>query len=138
MKAKELSLENIKVGDEVSFNRVFTEKNIKDFAKLSGDKNPLHLDKKYAAQTKFKQRLVYGMLVGSLCSTLVGMYLPGKKCLYLGQTLIFKNPVFIGDELTIYGIVTSKSVSTGILEISISIKKQNTEVVSGLAKVAVI
>jgi 3-hydroxybutyryl-CoA dehydratase len=138
MKPKELSLNDIKIGDAVSFSRIFTEKDVNDFAKLSGDENPLHMDEKYAETTKFKHRLVHGMLVGSLCSTLVGMYMPGKRCLYLNQTLSFKNPVFINDKLTIVGEVKSKSISTGILEIFISIKKGETEVLNGTANVQVI
>jgi len=138
MKLKELSLNDIKVGDVASFTRIFTEKDVNDFAKLSGDENPLHTDEVYALTTKFKQRLVHGMLVGSLCSTLVGMYLPGKRCLYLSQTLFFKNPVFINDELVVTGTVKSKSVSTGILEILISIKKDLETVLEGIACVQLI
>lgn len=114
MEPKDLSLNDINIGDTVSFIRVFTEKDVKDFTKLSGDENPLHTDENYASKTKFGQKLVHGMLVGSLCSTLVGMYMPGKRCLYLDQTLSFKNPVFINDKLTVAGKVLSKSISTGI------------------------
>lgn len=138
MKPKEFSINEIKVGDSASFSRVFTEKDVEDFAKLSGDMNPLHTDENYASKTKFKKKLVHGMLVGSLCSALVGMHIPGKRCLYLSQTLYFKNPVYINDKVTVYGVVKSKSVSTGILEISISIKKGDEIAVEGEAHVQLI
>lgn len=138
MKAKELSFDEIKVGDTDSFSRTWTEEDIIAFAKLSGDHNPLHTDDSYAKGTQFGQRLVHGMLLGSLCSRFVGMYIPGKNCLYLNQTLSFKKPVFIGDAVEVVGTVTSKSESTKILSISIIIKKGEEVVVEGEAKVQVI
>lgn len=138
MNPKDLSIDDISVGDSVSFDRTWTDEDVRMFALLSKDMNPLHLDEKYARTTKFKQRVVHGMLVGSACSELVGMHLPGKRCLYLRQTLSFKKPVFIGDTVTVRGIVKTKSVSTGILEISILIKKRDDEVVDGTATVQVL
>jgi len=138
MNAKELSFDEIKVGDYASFSRVFTEEEVMKFAELSGDMNPLHTDISYAEGTQFKQRLVHGMLLGSLCSRFVGMYIPGKSCLYLSQNLSFKNPVFIGDEIEVTGTVISKSEATKILTINIVMKKENDVVVLGEAKVQVI
>lgn len=138
MNAKELSFDEIKVGGSASFSRVFTEEEVMKFAELSGDLNPLHIDISYAEGTQFKERLVHGMLLGSLCSRFVGMYIPGKNCLYLSQSLVFKNPVFIGDEIEVTGTVISKSESTKILTINIVMKKENETVVSGEAKVQVI
>ena len=138
MDAVDLSFDEIKVGDTASFSRMWTEEDVTQFAELSGDKNPLHRDEGYAKTTAFGQRLVHGMLLGSLCSTLVGMYLPGKKCLYLSQTLVFKKPVFIGDTVGVTGVVTSKSESTKILSVSIVMKKDEVTVVEGEAQVQMI
>ncbi len=138
MNLKDLSINDISVGDSVSFNRTWTDEDVRAFALLSRDMNPLHLNEEYARTTKFKHRLVHGMLVGSACSELVGMYLPGKRCLYLRQTLSFKKPVFIGDTVTVHGVVKTKSLSTGILDISISITKGDDEVIDGMATVQVL
>lgn len=131
----DLLLKDISVGDAAFFSRMFTQEDVLAFARLSGDKNPLHLDEAYARTTRFGQRLVHGMLVGSLCSALVGMYLPGKRCLYLSQTLLFRKPVFIGDTVVVRGIVRAKSGSTGVLEIGVSITKDHEEVLNGIATV---
>jgi 3-hydroxybutyryl-CoA dehydratase len=122
-----------------SFTRVFTSEDVLTFAKLSGDTNPLHIDEEYARTTKFKKPLVHGMLVASLCSRFVGMYIPGKRCLYIKQTLSFKNPVFVNDELVVTGRVTNVSVSTRIIEVNILIQKQNSkeEVLQGVATACV-
>ncbi|MFA6601241.1 MAG: MaoC family dehydratase [Candidatus Paceibacterota bacterium] len=123
MEIPDLSVKDIEVGDTITFEHAFTEKDVETFARLSGDQNPLHLDEEYAQKTEFGRRLVQGMLVGSLCSRLVGMHIPGKRCLYLGQTLLFKKPVFIGETLKVIGTVTSRSHSTRIVKIDISISK---------------
>lgn len=136
--AKDYCMEDIVVGATASFSRTWTEEDVFSFSKVSGDRNPLHMDKVYASTTQFKERIVHGMLVASLCSTLVGMYLPGKKCLYLSQTLSFKKPVYIGDTVKVVGIVFSKSIATKILSISISITRGNEEVLVGEARVQVL
>lgn len=138
MNPKDLTIGDIKVGQSASFERAFTEADVLAFAKLSGDKNPLHIDETYARSTKLGRRVVYGMLLGSLCSTLVGMYIPGKRTLYLGQTLSFKKPVFTGDKIIVTGTVEQVSVSTGIVVIAVSMKKGEEEVVSGTATTQVL
>lgn len=138
MNAKELTFEEIKVGDSDSFYHVFTDNDVRKFSELSGDRNPLHMDNTYAEGTRFKQRLVHGMLVGSLCSRFVGMCIPGMRCLYLGQTLVFKSPVFIGNNIKVTGTVTSKSESTKILSINIVFTKGEEIVIEGEAKVQMI
>lgn len=138
MKALDLSIKDIKVGDTATCSRIWTEEDIVSFSKLSGDENPLHMDISYAENTRFKNRIVHGMLVSSLCSQIVGMYLPGKRCLYLQQNLKFKNPVFIGDNVSATGTVISKSESTGIISVSIIMKKNDSIVIEGEAVVQII
>lgn len=138
MNAEDLSIEDIAVGDSASFDRTLREEDVRAFSELTGDRNPLHVDEEYAKTTKFGTRLVHGMLVGSLTSTLVGMYLPGKRCLYLREALAFRHPVVIGDTVTVRGTVTSKSLSTGVLEIAVSIMRGGDEVVEGTATVQVL
>ena len=135
---RDLIFDDIKIGDSASFSRIWQEEDVQRFAELSGDTNPLHMDESYAKTTQFKQRLVHGMLVGSLCSTLVGLYLPGKHSLYLKQDFLFKKPVFIGDTTEIVGTVVSKSESTKIIFLSIIIKKGKEVVIEGNASVQVI
>lgn len=134
----DFSFDQIEVGQEASFSHTFTAAAVDTFAALSGDHNPLHMDDVYAGQTKFGQRVVHGMLIASLCSQMVGMHLPGKKCLYLKQDLLFKEPVFINDNLMIKGIVMRKVESTQMLEIAISIMKGEHIVMTGNALVQVI
>lgn len=121
MQAQDLFFEDISIGESASFERTITKKDVANFAELSGDLNPLHTDERYASTTRFKRPIVHGMFLGALCSRFVGMYLPGKRCVYIGQTLSFKNPVFVGDTVKVSGIVVSKSASTHLLTIRMTI-----------------
>ena len=91
---------NLKVGDRASLSRAFSEEEVMQFASLSTDTNPIHLDESYAADSVFDQRIVHGMLVASLFSALIGVKLPGEGSIYLGQSLSFKAPVGIGETVT--------------------------------------
>ena len=91
---------SLKVGDKASLRKVFTEEEVKQFAYISGDTNPIHLDEEFAATSVFGQRVVHGMLTASLFSGLLGAKLFGDGTIYLGQNLSFKAPVLIGEEVT--------------------------------------
>ena len=90
----------LKIGDKASLRKTFTEQEVFQFAEISTDKNPLHLDKEFGAVSIFGERIVHGMLVASLFSGLIGMELPGQGSIYLGQTLTLKAPVAIGEQVT--------------------------------------
>lgn len=91
----------IKVGDKASRTRKFTAAEVEAFAGISGDDNPVHLDEAFAKQTPFGGRICHGMLVASGFSALLGADLPGPGTIYLGQTLSFKRPVFLDEEVTL-------------------------------------
>ena len=92
--------EKLQVGAKAFLSKAFSEEEVFRFAELSGDRNPLHLDREYGKISVFGYRVVHGMLVASLFSTLIGMHLPGKGSIYLGQSLTFKAPVAIDQEVT--------------------------------------
>ena len=132
----DLDFDQIKIGMKKKFTVTITESLIKKFADLTGDFNPLHMDEKYAKSTKFENRVCHGMLLGSLFSRLVGMEIPGKNALYFSQSLNFKAPCFIGEEITVQGEIIDKSLSTKMIKIKTEIhNKEDKCLVEGLAKV---
>ena len=132
------SFDKIEVGLKHSFEVIINDEIVGNFAKISGDFNPLHMDEQYAIKTKFGKRVCHGMLLSSFFSRLVGMYLPGKNALYFSQNLNFVGPCFIGDQVTIKGEVTDKSESTKIIKLKNKIKNQNGKsLVEGIAQVIV-
>lgn len=90
----------LEIGMSATRTKVITDEDIRKFAEVSGDTNSVHLDESYAAATRFGKRIAHGMLTASLISAILGMDLPGPGTIYLSQTLNFKAPVFIGDEVT--------------------------------------
>ncbi|HPE60296.1 MAG TPA: MaoC family dehydratase [Thiolinea sp.] len=90
----------LKVGDKVSITRTFSEQDVRDYARLSMDTNPVHLDAAYAAATQFRERIVHGMFVGSLFTAMLGTQLPGEGSIYVSQSLKFKLPVHLDEAVT--------------------------------------
>lgn len=131
----EYTIDEIEIGLEKSFEVKLTQKLIDDFAQLSGDYNPLHTNKNFAKSKNFKTVVCHGMLLASFFSRLVGMYLPGKDSLYFSQSLNFLKPAFVDDIVTVSGKVISKSISTKIITLNMTIKNLENELLSGEAKV---
>jgi len=86
--ACEYQFNDIEIGQTETFELVITESMLDDFARLSGDYNPLHMNENYAYSTIFKRRVCHGMLVASFFSRLVGMYIPGKNAFKLSNLFI--------------------------------------------------
>lgn len=132
-----LDYSEIRIGAVYSFEKVFLPNHILDFAKLTGDCSPLHLDPEFGKKSRFKSNVAHGMLAASLFSTLIGMHCPGRNSIYLSQTLQFKKPLFPGDSLTVQGTVISKSDSTRIVTLKTEILARGEVAVTGEAKALV-
>jgi 3-hydroxybutyryl-CoA dehydratase len=90
----------VKIGDSAEMTKVISEEDVFLFAGITGDRNPLHTSREYAAKTRFGERIAHGLLTAGLISAVFGMKLPGPGCVYLSQNLMFLAPVKIGDEIT--------------------------------------
>ena len=134
----EYQFDEIEFGQKTKFSIEINESLVNEFAQISGDYNPLHMNKDFASKTKFGKRICHGMLLASFFSKLIGMHLPGKNSLYFSQTQDFQLPCFLGDTVTIEGEVIDKSPSTGIITIKTTVTNQiNNCLVDGIAKVIV-
>ena len=98
-------IEDLDVGMSAFFSRTVTEADIVLFAGISGDFNPLHLNREFSEQTRFGGCIAHGMLTASLISTVVGTKLPGPGAIYLNQSLRFTAPVRAGDTVTARALV---------------------------------
>ncbi|MBX9014731.1 MaoC family dehydratase, partial [Citrobacter werkmanii] len=108
MISNSVSIEEIEVGMSASYTQTITDADIKAFAGVSGDHNPVHVSDTYASESRFGKRIAHGLISAGFFSALFGTRLPGYGCVYASQTLNFKYPVFIGD--TVLATVTVKSV----------------------------
>ena len=108
---------------------MFSADDVKAFAELSLDRNPIHLDEAYAEQSLFGKRIVHGFFVGSLISAVFGTKLPGKGAIYLHQEMNFRKPVYHGQEITATVIVTNIRKDKSILYFDTICKNEADEIV---------
>jgi 3-hydroxybutyryl-CoA dehydratase len=85
----------------VSKKFIVTDQEVQTFAVVSRDTNPIHLSDEYAKNTIFKKRIVHGMLLGGYISSVIANDYPGNGSIYLQQTLLFKNPCYIDEEVEV-------------------------------------
>jgi 3-hydroxybutyryl-CoA dehydratase len=100
-------LEDLSLGLSAERSHVVTEADIAAFAEVSGDFNPVHMDEAFAQTTQFKGRIAHGMLSAAYISALLAGELPGPGAVYMSQSLRFRRPVRIGDEVTTKITVTA-------------------------------
>ena len=105
---QDVAYDDIKIGDSVKFTKTITQADVTLYAGISGDFNPVHMDKTYAETTQFKKPVVHGMLTAGLISAAVGTGLPCIGTIAISQTLQFKAPVFIDDTITATAEVIAK------------------------------
>ena len=102
-------IEDLQVGQSASYERTINDADVREFALMSGDFNPVHLDEAYAQTTRFKGRIVHGMLPVTFISTVLGTRLPGAGAIFMGASFRFKAPVRIGD--TVVATCTVKEIN---------------------------
>ena len=118
----EYTYEEIEVGHKESFTADITEEMMTSFNRMTGDINPLHNDEEYAKSQGHPGRVVYGMLTASLQSTLAGVYLPGKRSLIQEVKIKFARPVYVGDRLTVEGVVEEKHDVYSLLVLKVTMR----------------
>ena len=92
-----ICIEDIEMGMTRYIRKIITDRDIEQFAEISTDHNPVHLDDEYARDTIFEGRIAHGMLTAGLVSAVIGEQLPGHGTIYMSQNLKFLSPVRPGD-----------------------------------------
>ena len=128
-------LEEIEIGMSASYSQTITDADIKAFSGISGDKNPVHMDEVYAKESRFERRIAHGMLSASFFSALFGTQLPGRGCVYVGQDLKFRKPVYIGDTVTATIEVTSIDIIRRRIFFNTYCKVGKSKVITGTAEI---
>ena len=126
----EYTYEQIDAGHREAFEVTVTEAMMEQFLQITGDVNPLHQGASYAGTRGYADKVVYGMLTSSFYSTLAGVYLPGKYSLIHSVECKFLRPVYVGDTLTVSGVVQEKEDAYRMLIVKLLITDQRGEKVS--------
>lgn len=120
---------NLEVGQRATRSLLLGEQQVRTFAELSGDYNPLHFDEEFAEKTPFGRLVVQGGLTTGLLHALVAMDMPGAGTVFLSQDWKFTAPVFIGDTITAEAEVLSVHESKPVSQLAFRVTRQDGEVV---------
>lgn len=129
--------EEIEIGMEAGYSQTVTDADIKAFAGVSGDRNPVHVDEVYAENSRYKKRIAHGLMTASYFSALFGTKIPGEGCVYVSQSLNFKRPVYLGDTVTATVEVTSLDRNKRRIFFKTTCKVKNKVVTDGEAEIFV-
>jgi len=116
------------IGQTATIEKMLDKQTVEGFASISEDYNPIHLDENFAKTTQFERPIVHGMLASSLISGLLASKVPGAGSIYLGQSLKFLRPIFVGETVTAKVEVISVREDKPIAVISTQVLNANGEV----------
>jgi len=126
------------IGDNFNCLFVVTEDVYLHFQEMTGDKNPLHVDTDFAQRKGFKKRVMYGNILNGYISYFIGMGLPSKDVMLISQSINWKKPVYMDDQVNLEAKVSEVSEAVGIVEFKYKFrKKDNVLVASGNIQIKV-
>ncbi|HSZ24408.1 MAG TPA: MaoC family dehydratase [Cytophagaceae bacterium] len=127
----------LEIGQSYTENFSLSQEQVKAFAEVTGDFNPLHIDAEYASKTVFKKPIVHGIFGISIFSKILGMKFPGEGTIYMKQEISFKRPMYIDNEYE--AIATVKEINRerhhAIIETKITDKETGKVCATGEAQI---
>jgi 3-hydroxybutyryl-CoA dehydratase len=137
MEYKTKFIEDFSVGMESTTEKTVTDEDIKRFAEVSGDFNPVHLDEEFAKKTIFKGRIAHGFLTASFISTIIATELPGPGSIYLKQSLKFLAPVYINEKILVKVRIIEINIEKSKVKLITECFKNKTLVLTGEAEILI-
>lgn len=129
--------DELTVGQSAEYSRTVTDADVMAFAEITGDFNPVHVDDKAAAASRFGGRIAHGMLSAGLVSAAIARELPGPGSIYLAQTLKFTAPVRLGDTVTVLLTVSELIGKNRVKIATVCTNQDGVKVLEGEATVMV-
>ena len=126
---KAVKFSELEVGMKGTYTKQITQQDIDDFIKICQDVNPIHVDEEFSKNTPMKTKIVHGILVSSLISTVVGTKMPGPGSVWLDQNLRFLAPVRVNDTITATSEILTKIYDRQQVVVRTTCTNQNGEIV---------
>jgi 3-hydroxybutyryl-CoA dehydratase len=123
------TINELRIGDKASLQRTVSSFDVYTLAEISGDINPLHVNKEFASKSLFRERVAHGFLTSALISAVIGTQLPGPGTIYVSQNLVFVAPVKIGDTIEAEVEVVNIFFEKNRVELNITCRNQDSQVV---------
>lgn len=93
--------DSLSVGDTFEWSRTVTMDDVRAFADVTGDDNPIHIDEEAGRQSRFGKPVAHGVFVLGLASKVLGRDFPGPGSIAVSLSAKFLRPVPVGEEVTI-------------------------------------
>ena len=120
------------VGARGTWTKTFTADDVETFARLTGDRNPLHFDERFARRTRPGRLIIHGGLTTGLFNALVAEVLPGPGSVFLHQEWDYPAPAYIGDTVTAEAEVVDARADKPITTLRcVARRDDGTEVLTG-------
>jgi acyl dehydratase len=136
--ARALELCDLSPGQSVVVELSVDEAQLRQFAELSGDFNPLHTDDAFARSKGFRGRVVYGALLVAKISEVIGMRLPGQNSVWASLSLEFLEPLYVDEPVQLEAVVLRTSPGTGLVELKLTLRRDGKKLSKGRAEVIVV
>ncbi|MEK6628246.1 MAG: MaoC/PaaZ C-terminal domain-containing protein [Bdellovibrionota bacterium] len=114
------------IGSKYTVSLTATPELMNQYRQLSGDENPVHHDKNFAIARGFEGPIVYGNLLGAMVSKLIGVALPTPEIVILRQSLDFRKPAYVGQEITLVAEVTALHVAVQSVQFMLAFNSTTT------------
>lgn len=117
-------------GGNISHVFQVTEEVYRHFQECSGDLNPLHTDELFARNKGFRERVMYGNILNTFVSYFVGECLPTKDVIIHSQHIVYKNPVYMNDQLYFEATIDDIYESVNTVEFRFKFVNRNNQTVA--------
>ncbi|ABR30070.1 enoyl-CoA hydratase [Thermosipho melanesiensis] len=116
-----MKFDEIYIGQKFEKKFIVKSDHVLNFAEITGDKNPVHIDEEYAKNSIFGGRIAHGILLLGYVSSILGMEFPGPGTIYMSQNANFLRPVYVGEEIKIVIEVLEKQMEKKRITVSTNI-----------------
>jgi 3-hydroxybutyryl-CoA dehydratase len=120
-----MNYSDISSGQTYESERTITDEMVIEFARITGDDNPIHLDEEAASKSMFGRRIAHGMLVMGVVSSVLGREFPGPGTVYMKQEARFLRPVYINERIRVKVTVLEKIEEKSRLRLSTEVLKED-------------
>lgn len=136
--SKAIAWSDLHEGACASVDFVVSAEELQQFAALSGDFNPLHIEAEFARSKGFEGAVVHGALLIAKVSQLIGMHLPGRDSVWTGISMQFRQPLYVGRQARVEAVVGRLSQATGMVLLKLKLLAGQRLIAKGEAEVLLV
>jgi acyl dehydratase len=119
----------LRIHQSARLTKTVTDSDLRSYAEITGDYNPLHFSDDFAARTRFGRRVAQGGIAAGLLNALVAMELPGPGTVFMNQSLNYRRPVYVGDTLTAAVKILALKADKPVCHLAFVITNQDDQIV---------